>query len=252
MNTRLDRPSELEEISEMDETEGDKWMDIDDDETLNVEHNENENFIDYVTSNDLIKDNWDLDVSNIDDSNSIDEQAVYVVLKKCRSFVNIIRKSSIISNYFDQLCIMLSIKRRLSSDCITRWNSTYHLIDSFISLKTLIMKFFADKYLMNIRRDLITKLIYIELLHDDWQLLMDLRTVLKPFDLATKLMSSRSYPTIGLCYYAIQKLHIFLGNDEYDRASIKSLKYMLLLKFEHYFDSDQEQLKLLKVMTIIE
>ena len=134
----------------MDEAEGDKGMNIDNDEALNVEQNEDENdehFIDHVTNNNLIKDNWDLDVSNIDDSNSIDKQVVYVILKKCRSFVNIIRKSSIISNYFDQLGVMLSIKRRLSSDCITRWNSTYHLIDSFISLKTLIMKLFADKCL---------------------------------------------------------------------------------------------------------
>ena len=92
MNTHLDRSSEPQKISETDEIEGDKWMDIDDGKILNVELSENENFIDYIMNNNLIKDNWGLDASNIDDSNNFDKQTVYFVLKKCPLFINIIKK----------------------------------------------------------------------------------------------------------------------------------------------------------------
>ncbi|CAF2036400.1 unnamed protein product [Rotaria magnacalcarata] len=233
-----DKPSELANHSEgVDETEDIDQVDINDENTLDVAQTENEddsNFIDFVTNNNLINDNWAMDVSVSEDDGNLDKQEIYSLIKKCRAFVNVTKKSSILSNYFEQLRIKFNIKRGANGDCITRWNSTFHLIESIIILKSAIINFFDDKYSLNIRRDLITKLISIELQNNDWQLLGHLQTVLRPFHLATKLMSGRSYPTIGLCYYTIRNIHVFLSKDEEDSYQIKSLKRMLL--FYSFFD----------------
>ncbi|CAF2117099.1 unnamed protein product [Rotaria magnacalcarata] len=251
-----DQSSELANHSEVvDETEDVDEMDISDENTLHVAQSENDDdtsFIDFVTNNNLINDNWAIDVSINEDDNNLDKQEIYVLIKKCRAFVNVTKKSSILSNYFDQLRFKYSVTRGASGDCITRWNSTFHLIESILILKSVIIKFFDDKYTLNLRRELVTKLISIELQNNDWQLLGHLQTVLRPFHLATQLMSGRSYPTIGLCYYTIRNVHVFLSKDEDDSYQVKSLKRMLLIKFQHYYFSDDEQIKLLKVSKIME
>ena len=100
---------------------------------------------------------------------------------------------------------------------------------------------------MDVRCTLIKKMVSIELQHDDWTMLGDIRTVLRPFDLATKLMSGRSYPTAGLSYYVIVKLHRYLLEVKDDSVQVRSLKKSLLTKFEYYFLAEKEQIKLLKV-----
>ncbi|CAF1652319.1 unnamed protein product, partial [Adineta ricciae] len=76
--------------------------------------------------------------------------------------------------------------------------------------RKLIAKFFGDKNTFDVRRELIARLIAIELHHDDWSLLNDIHAVLKPFYLATRLVSKRSYPTAGLCYYTIKLILNYL------------------------------------------
>ena len=211
---------------------------------------DDETFIDYMTNNSLIRDDWDL---NLNESNKvvIDEMTkkmIYVVINKCRSLIAILKQSTILNSYFNQSRLNFNIKRGLPTDCVTRWNSTYFLIDSFINAKKLIIKFFGDKNLYDVRRALIDRLSSIELHHDDWQLLTELHIVLKPFYLATRLMSIRLYPTAGFCYYTVKTLHVYLMKDDSnDSTRMKSLKYMLLSQFEYYFGSDKEQLNLLKV-----
>ena len=240
-NEPINAVQNVDEVDEFDED--DNWMDVDQGENTNLENDEN--FFDYVVNNNSIIDNWES--INENDINSFQKEKIYLLMKKCRLIINITKKSTILLNYFNQLQTKFSVKRGMNGDCITRWNSTFLMIDSLIILKPLIIKFFDDKYRMNLRREIVTKLISIELEHDDWQLMVDISTVLKPFYLATKLMSARSYPTIGLCYYVIRNLYIFLLNDEHGSTEIKTLKYMLLTKFQKYFVSDHEQLKLLKV-----
>jgi hypothetical protein len=211
---------------------------------------DDETFIEYMTNNNLLRDDWDL---NLDESNDVvvdkmNKRIILTVINKCRSLITILNQSTILNSYFDQSRLGLNIKRRLPTDCITRWNSTYFLIDSFINAKKLIIKFFGDKNLYDVRRTLIKQLILIELHHDDWQLLMDLHEVLKPFDLATRLMSKRLYPTAGLSYYTVKiLLNYLMKHDKNDSTQIMSLKLMLLSQFEHYFSSEKGQLNLLKV-----
>jgi hypothetical protein len=61
-------------------------------------------------------------------------------------------------------------------------------------------------------------------------------------------MSGRQYPSIGLAFYLLTRLKIFLQqHDKIENPIQKRLKQMLLAQFMHYFESDDEQIQLLKV-----
>ena len=286
----LDRSNEQEDVLRVDDVEENDLMDFNDDdnddEILNIAQviygvngelsnvqqiksdvtggNSNikvdeyvvddETFFDYMANNNLLRDDWDM---NLNQSNNViisaeNKKIIYLVIQKCRSFITMLKQSTVLNSYFERIRVEVGIKRGLPTDCITRWNSTYFLIDSFINAKNLIAKFFGDKNLYDVRRNLIQRLISIELHLDDWELLIDLRKVLKPFYLATNLMSVRSYPTAGLCYYTVKLLFKYLiKDDKNDSSQIKLLKLMLLPQFEYYFISDNEQLNVLKVSIII-
>lgn len=61
------------------------------------------------------------------------------------------------------------------------------------------------------------------------------------------MMLGRNYPTIGLCYYAIQKIRFFCAKNDDSDEQIKKMKKMLLEKLSKYFLDDSEQLKILQV-----
>jgi hypothetical protein len=231
-------------------------MDFDDEEPSNIiEHDDelnDESFIDYMMNNNLLKDDWDLNIYSNDYSHNMDKKIILEVIKKCRSLITALKQSSILSGYFDRIRLDMGIKRGLPMDCETRWNSTSYLINSFINCKNLIITFFGAKNTFDISRSLVQRLAAIELHIDDWELLSNLQKVLVPFALAIKFLSGTTYPTAGLCYYSIQKLKFFLHYINEDTPTIKALKHMLLIQFEKYFYSDQQQLMLLKVSENIE
>ncbi|CAF1658163.1 unnamed protein product, partial [Didymodactylos carnosus] len=60
-------------------------------------------------------------------------------------------------------------------------------------------------------------------------------------------MSTRRYPSIGFTYYLLMRLKKFLDSQTRKKHSIvKRLKQLLLRKFLYYFETDHEQLNLLK------
>jgi hypothetical protein len=138
-------------------------------------------------------------VNDRKDIDIFDKQLTYAVIKKCWSLITLLKQPSILSSLLDQLPSQMEIKRGLPTDCETRWNSTFYLINSFIFCKKLLIKFFGDKMILDIRFSLVEWLISIELQGVDWDLLVSLHTVLKLFDLAKKRMSDTSHPIAGLC-----------------------------------------------------
>lgn len=111
-----------------------------------------------------------------------------------------IKRSSVIKSALEKASSRLSIPRTLAIDVCTRWNSTLHMIESFIASKPVIRKFFDDMPSMGLPRKQMAKLEKLKLTSSDWTWLKILAQLLKPFDLATKLLSSPTYPTIGLLY----------------------------------------------------
>ncbi|CAF1202142.1 unnamed protein product, partial [Didymodactylos carnosus] len=148
-----------------------------------------------------VNDNWAMDVIQDETGMIPDQETVANLLKKCRSLVNMIKRSSILTSFFDCERMKANIKCTLSGDMKTRWNSSFIMINSLLKLRVIIETLFKEKYDLNVRRDQITRLIAMELLTDDWTLLEKLHYVLEPFYVATTIMSGRSYSTIGICYY---------------------------------------------------
>ncbi|CAF1430692.1 unnamed protein product [Didymodactylos carnosus] len=66
-------------------------------------------------------------------------------------------------------------------------------------------------------------------------------------------MSTRRYPSIGFTYYLLMRLKNFLQSETRKKHSIvKRLKQLLLTKFLYYFETDHEQLNLLKMHSYLD
>lgn len=181
---------------------------------------------------------------------SQDRSALGGLLRKCRALSSMIKRSSLLATFFEKECSKIGSRRSLQADVCTRWNSTLHMINSFLALKTAICTLFADKHLLDLTHAQSMKLHCLELSSSDWNLLKNLTQILTPFDLATKLLSGRRYPTIGLCLFAIHHLKLFLDDTEGDTELQQRLKHYLLEKVTKYIDDEKEQMRILRVYSI--
>ena len=143
-----------------------------------------------------------------------------------------------------------NIKRGLSKDLRTRWNSSYIMISSCIDLRAVIEKLFSAKHHLNLRNEQIDVLTDLEISSTEWNHLDQLHCTLQGFFHATKTMSGRTYPSIGSAYFILTKLKNYLADDKNDNALVKRLKGSLATKLAHYFEEDRTQLNLLKVSQV--
>ncbi|CAF1538917.1 unnamed protein product, partial [Didymodactylos carnosus] len=134
-----------------------------------------------------IDDNWSQDLLN--ECEEEDQKIIFNALSKCRALIKFIKKSSILSSYFDTEKHKLKKKRTLQLDVRTRWNSTYYMIDGLLNLKLVMAKMFDDKNHLKIKNKLKQKLNELELTSNEWSVLSLLHDVLKPFYRATQLIS---------------------------------------------------------------
>jgi hypothetical protein len=243
-----------DDIDEPDELIGSN-MDVvndesDDDESLKTyDSNDEETLFDGIDEE--FSDAWTTDFTQ-SDFNVVDEHNMIIsIVKKCRGLMSMIKRSTIITLYFDNQRKQSNIKRNLRSDVKSRWNSTYSMIDSFLALREVIQQLFRDKHKLKIKPKQVGKLGDFELTSDDWNVLTILHSILKPFYHATKAMSGSRYPTIGLAFYVLTRLKNFLQHhDKKESLMEKRFKQLLLKQLLHYFESDDKQLELLKVSTV--
>ncbi|CAF3333829.1 unnamed protein product [Rotaria socialis] len=80
----------------------------------------------------------------------------------------------------------------------------------------------------------------IELSTDQWDLLELIISILEPFYSATKVLSNRSYPTIGSALYIIRGLEEYLQKEE-NNPLFNSLKTLVFIKFRHYMFGGMDQ-----------
>ncbi|CAF3791041.1 unnamed protein product, partial [Rotaria sordida] len=186
--------------------------------TANTEFSETTYFYDDEIINEqdiieLMNDSWSNVTKDLIDLTQA-QKLILQVVKKCRAIAKILKKSSLISRFVRKEQDSMKSKKNISNDCPSRWNSTFNLIDAIIELKHVIIKLFTDKWSLNLRKDQVSKLAKIELTSENWDLLSALHFVLKPFFLATKMMSGKEYATIGLSYYAIHEIKSFCAKEE--------------------------------------
>ena len=179
--------------SDVDETDlpTEDGLDDDDDEVLN---------------------NWIKGIVEVSDGTALDKEIINTLVRKCRSLISFIKRSTILTAYFASERRNFSIKRNLSIDVRTRWNSTFYLIASFIVLLDVVERLFTSKHRLQIKQDHLDKLPNLELTGDDWIMLSQLHGISQPFFHATRAMSRCPYPTISFTYYLIVCLKMFLQN----------------------------------------
>ena len=169
-----------------------------------------------------VNDGWADDITTqIDQGTPPECQSIGSLLKKCRQLTTMVKKSSKIKNFFDRAQPTTGVCRTLRIDVRTRWNSTLKMVDSFLSLRETICKFFDAKESLGLRPKQVEKLDRLELNSNDWSLLKILGQLLKPFDLATKLLSAQRYPTIGLCLFVLHHLKLFLEDTDADNELLR-------------------------------
>lgn len=96
------------------------------------------------------------------------------VLKKARNVVSSIRKSSVMTQKLLQKC-----GKTVISDCTTRWNSTYYLVERLLEVKVHINALFNECGLDS-------------LLTSEWNKLEDMKALLAPFKRHTDNLQSDS------------------------------------------------------------
>lgn len=195
----------------------------------------------------LINDGWDEDVLEDNLELSYDVVSISQLMKKCRLLISLLKRSSLLKQHFERQCKQIQIHSGLNLDVRTRWNSTLRMIESFIKLKSVVSKLFNDKNEIGLSRAIVRKLQTLELSSSDWCTMKILVELLRPFDLATKLLSSQKYPTIGLCAFAIHHIKSFLEETENDNSTVRRLKQSLMKSMIRYIDEETEQLRLIRV-----
>ncbi len=204
-----------------------------------------------------IIDNWSTDVDEDLDPLTGEEiqLQIGVLMKKCRSIVKLINKSSILMNYVVNLKQQLNISRSLQLDCKSRWNSTHRLIESMLIYKKIINKINSEKHDIGLNKKQTNKISSIELDQFDWKMLELIEAVLKPFDQATRLVSGSQYPTIGIAYFALVQIREYLEDlnivNINDWKILHHLKQILSNQIEKYFLVKQEQWDMMKVRIFV-
>ncbi|CAF1384341.1 unnamed protein product [Didymodactylos carnosus] len=220
------------------EEEGGSDNEIDDSE---IQTAENEN------------DTWAVDVivdaENEDSNDSIlnEKKELGEIIQKVRNLVKIIKRSSIVTSYVNNLKLQYNVKRSLQLDCITRWNSTLLMVEIMLLHKPVMHQLFADKHLIDIKTEQQTRMTLNELSSDDWNVLESIQMVLKPFYEGTKLLSGSHYATVGMAFFAIHNIKEFLQEPTRDDHTLHKLKQMLLEQLDKYFEHDRQQYELIKV-----
>ena len=73
------------------------------------------------------------------------------------------------------------------SDCTTRWNYTYYMIDRALEIKGFLVHLVSN--LLSLTNNWPNE--------KEWKILTDLADLLEPFAMMTKIIFASNYPTIG-------------------------------------------------------
>jgi hypothetical protein len=206
---------------------------------------------DEMEDADLIDDNWAIDVESFDAENhmtTIEKEEITNTLDKCRALIRLIKRSSILMQFIQETKQPFGINRQFVLDCITRWNSTNYMIETFLLHKRVLLTLFDQKRVLPITKSQKDRLTDLEFSTDQWEILSILYRVLEPFADATTFLSGSKYPTIGLCLFTIRTLQEYLERDNsHENPTTGKMRALLAMALQHYFDQNNEQFRFLKV-----
>lgn len=162
----------------------------------------------------------------------------YNILARTRSTVKFIRNKSLIHNY-------VLVKRSIAQNNISsaekevvldlriRWNSSYRMLNRFLSHKDIIKIIVSSPSKIDgITKEQMAKSKTFVFTHDEWDLVYHLHQILEPFVIATKVLSGRRYPTIGLSMLACRNLASFQFNYYLNRKVKETQKQYMQVNIE--------------------
>lgn len=195
----------------------------------------------------LRSDEWEEGIRVDPDLSNDLQRVISNIMKKCRSLIKMIKKSSNLTSYMDKMKVVHKIRHSLSIDCKSRWNSTKFMMGNLLTFKPLIVQLHSQKHDLCLSYQQKQKLTSLELTSDEWRMVVSIDHVLTPFYNATKLMSGQQYCTIGTALFAIRKMKSFLETVVEHNSFVDGMKNDLLDQLVKYIDDDIDQLDLVLI-----
>ncbi|CAF4047465.1 unnamed protein product [Rotaria magnacalcarata] len=233
----IDVPEDLEE----DEVSSDEENSSENDEENDIAGASTENDSDLENAdNNSTTDEEPLSDDDLDQSQNI-QYSVHELIQRIRACVSNVRGIRAVNDYVIRKARSNDppIKSNLVTDFEIRWNTTFIMIDRFVIYRSIIDDINSRPFkIAHITSTQQVKLgsKEFEFNNDEWNRINDLHTVLKPFLIATKIISAKNYPTLSTTYSVQYCLRHFLSeSSENDSIWLKRFKVCLLEKFQLYF-----------------
>jgi len=161
---------------------------------------------------------------------------IKLILDTCKSIVSHFKHSNVAYDAYrnaQNTSDNHAPKRKLIQFVKTRWNSVYHMVDRLIEQRSSITAVLNNRAITS--SQIASGL---EIAEKDWRFLEELRDCLKPFELATKIMSSENSPTASIVQpliYSIRENFLQLNAD--DSASLREFKTTIKKDFVARFST---------------
>ena len=125
-------------------------------------------------------------------------------------------------------------KHVLISDVETRWNSTYQMMERLLEQRIAIYAVLMDSKIIK-KSDAAT----LDMTDNSWAIMENIISVLKPFYVATSVMSSEEYPTLSVILPILTSLlRNHLHDNEADCAAVASYKTVVKKQLTKRYDID--------------
>lgn len=161
---------------------------------------------------------------------------IKTILDTCKSIVSHFKHSNVAYDAYRNFQNTSDTpKRKLIQFVKTRWNSVYHMVDRLIEQRSSITAVLNNRAITS--SQIASGL---EIAERDWLFLEELRDCLKPFELATKIMSSESSPTASIVQpliYSIRENFLQLKSD--DSSPLREFKSTVKKDFVTRFSTNR-------------
>ncbi|CAF2051486.1 unnamed protein product [Rotaria magnacalcarata] len=235
----IDVPEDLEE----DEVSSDEENSSENDEENDIAGASTENDSDLENAdNNSTTDEEPLSDDDLDQSQNI-QYSVHELIQRIRACVSNVRGIRAVNDYVIRKARSNDppIKSNLVTDFEIRWNTTFIMIDRFVIYRSIIDDINSRPFkIAHITSTQQVKLgsKEFEFNNDEWNRINDLHTVLKPFLIATKIISAKNYPTLSTTYSVQYCLRHFLSeSSENDSIWLKRFKSKNNCVEAHYIGS---------------
>ena len=131
-----------------------------------------------------------------------------------------------------------SSKGELVTDFRIRWNSTYLMINRFVSIRHIVNEItHTPTQVVGLRPEQERKLTHLSFSHFEWNWLIALEHVLQPFENATRILSGRNYQTLSIKQLVLNGLKSFLTTQKTGETMVNTLKKLLLVKYNEHCEN---------------